>query len=162
MTGAEGVPGQEMQQDGVNRPINDPQLFMLVVPATLSHVESVRYFIDSLPLASRLSDERIFDMKVVVSEAVANAIEHAGAEVRVWAWLLRDRTVIEVANKGDFGMKSDGQPSERQGGFGLRLMVSLADEVTFVGARRGTTKVRLTFDSHRHGGSARSFWPCGT
>lgn len=124
------------------------KLYQLVVPASLERVADVRGFIDSIGLDSIFTRERIFDMKVAISEAVANAIEHANAEVRVWLWLMSDRVVVEVMNKGDFGVQQDGASCERRRGYGLKLMVSLADEVTFVGARRGTIKVRLTFQ-HR-------------
>ena len=76
---------------------------------------------------------------------MANAIEHAGAEARLKAWLLSDRVIVEITNKGDFGTKGDGQLSERVRGSGLRLMVSLADEVTFGRLEGGATKVRLIF-----------------
>ena len=52
--------------------------------------------------AAPLADDRIFDLQVVVSEAVANAIEHAASEVEMAAWLLPDRVIVEVTNDGAF------------------------------------------------------------
>ncbi len=121
------------------------RVLRLALPCSLDQLCHVRSFIESAELTARLDTDRIFDMKVAVSEAVANAIEHAGASVRVWMWLLPDRVVVEVVNKGRFGTRGDRGFSERRRGFGLRLMVSLADEVSFIGARRDVTKVRLTF-----------------
>jgi anti-sigma regulatory factor (Ser/Thr protein kinase) len=115
-------------------------------------VAGARSFIDSLDLGGRFPPERIFDMKVTMSEAVANAIEHAKAEVKVWVWLMPDRLVIEVLNEGEFGPQSTERPREPGRGYGLKLMVALADEVTFVRARRGSTKVLLTFRYPRDDG----------
>jgi anti-sigma regulatory factor (Ser/Thr protein kinase) len=131
---------------------NDPaaaglmrELYTVIVPCRLDRLAEVRAFVDALGLSPRLPSGRVFDLKVAVSEAVANAIEHAGAEVRLKAWLLPDRVVIEVGNDGGFGTISGRQCPERARGFGLGLMVSLADEVTFTGSRGATTEVRLTF-----------------
>jgi anti-sigma regulatory factor (Ser/Thr protein kinase) len=122
---------------------------MLEVPDCLDSVAAVRSFLDSIDLTEHFLPERIFDMKVAVSEAVANAIEHAKADVRIWIWLMTDRVVVEIANEGEFGPGSGDRPREQGRGYGLKLMVSLADEVTFARARRGQTKVRLTF-LYRH------------
>lgn len=126
------------------------RLFTLDVPADLRKVADVRSFVDALELGGRLSDARIFDMKVALSEAVANAIEHAQADVKVWFWMLNDRVVVEIRNPGDFG-QDGGKPRTPGRGFGLKLMVSLADEVAFVGARQGNTRVRLTFKNNHSG-----------
>jgi anti-sigma regulatory factor (Ser/Thr protein kinase) len=120
-------------------------LLTLTVPCRLDRVGDVRTFIDALDLSPRLSAERIADLKVTASEAAANAIEHAGVEVRLTAWILSDRVVLEIANDGDFKTDGDVHSSGRVRGSGLRLMVSLADKVTFAGLREGPTNVRLTF-----------------
>lgn len=117
----------------------------LGVPARLDHVGDVRTFIDSAGLSSTFSCARIFDIKVTASEAVANAIEHAAVDVDVVMRLFADTLVVEVTNEGRFGMGRSRHPSELNRGFGLRLMVTLADEVRFIGGRDGVTKVSLFF-----------------
>ncbi|MCL5734397.1 MAG: ATP-binding protein [Actinobacteria bacterium] len=117
----------------------------LNVPPRLECIADVRSFIDSLPLSAIFAEDRVFDIKVAVCEAAANAIEHAGTGVQLWVWTLRDRIVVDVANTGRFGSINHSEVSDRQRGFGLRLMVSLADEVNFMGSRYGRTTVRLTF-----------------
>ncbi len=129
---------------GVVRPSSE-RMFSLILPPDLERLSSLRDFVDSVDLSEVLSPSRVFDLKVATSEAVANAIEHAEAQVKIWLWLLSDRVVVEITNEGSFGTKTEGQPSTRRRGFGLRLMVSLADEVAFVGRMRGLTTVRLTF-----------------
>ena len=63
---------------------------------------------------------------------------------------LRDGEI--VLNEGEFGPQSTERPREPGRGYGLKLMVALADEVTFVRARRGSTKVLLTFRYPRDDG----------
>lgn len=95
--------------------------------------------------AAGLPAERIFDLQVVVSEAVANAIEHAASEVEVAAWLLADRVIVEITNDGAFrpGLYKDDE--HRRRGLGLPLMVSLADEVHVNRMAANRTQVSLTF-----------------
>jgi anti-sigma regulatory factor (Ser/Thr protein kinase) len=126
-------------------------VYTVTIPPVLERIGDVRDFVDSIDLDPMLSSDRIFDIKVATSEAAANAIEHARASVRVRLWMLWDRVVVEVANKGRFGPKS--QPGDVPGsrGFGLRIMVALADEVTFVACKTEETRVRLTFFFDRTG-----------
>jgi anti-sigma regulatory factor (Ser/Thr protein kinase) len=118
----------------------------ITVPPLLERASDVGGFVDSAGLERLLSPERVFDLKVAVSEAVANAIEHAGSAATVRITTSSDRVVVDVGNGGAF---PSGQPAltadggER--GLGLRLMISLADEVVFSGSRRDRTDVRLTF-----------------
>jgi anti-sigma regulatory factor (Ser/Thr protein kinase) len=93
-----------------------------------------------------LSEQRIFDFKVAVSEACANAIEHVteAGEVRVTAWRFWDRLTIEVWSPIEFqpGLAKD--TDSRRRGLGLPLMVSLADQVHVSRPPEGGTLVSLT------------------
>jgi anti-sigma regulatory factor (Ser/Thr protein kinase) len=124
-------------------------LHLLELPPHMDTLPDLRSFVDAIPLTDVLSPERVFDLKVSLSEAAANAIEHAQAEVSIAVWVLNDRVVVEVTNVGEFGTP-DEQRGERSRGFGLKLMVCLADEVTFMRGRRGKTIVRLTFLHNRY------------
>ena len=126
----------------------------ITVPPQLDRVADVRGFIDSLGLENSLPPERVFDLKVAVSEAVANAIEHAAQWTTVRVWTQSDRVVVEVGNQGCFVSGQGAPPQDGPvRGFGLRIMLSLADEVAFSGLRRGKTNVRLTFLRDDVGGS---------
>jgi anti-sigma regulatory factor (Ser/Thr protein kinase) len=120
-------------------------LHLLEIPPGLDSLSDVRAFVDAIFLSAILSPQRVFDLKVALSEAAANAIEHGKATVNVAVWVLLNRVVVDVTNVGEFGSPTDRPPSGRTRGFGLKLMVSLADEVTFIRGRRGRTMVRLTF-----------------
>jgi anti-sigma regulatory factor (Ser/Thr protein kinase) len=118
----------------------------ITVPPQLERVADVRDFIDTLGLETMLSPERLFDLKVAMSEAVANAIEHAAKPATVCVRTLCDRVVVDVGNEGGFPSGRSCPPQDSPArGLGLRLMVSLADEVAFSGSRSGRTIVRLTF-----------------
>ncbi len=96
-------------------------------------------------------ESALFDIKVALGEALANAIRHgapAGGEgivgVRVLAY--EDRIVIEVS---DSGRGFDGQHDESgdlyaPSGRGVMFMRALMDRVEFEGAAAGGTLVRLT------------------
>jgi serine/threonine-protein kinase RsbW len=106
-----------------------PQCLRLSLRADLAEVGRVRDLVDEIQALCGLSDERAFDVKVTLSEACANAIEHAGSAVLVVAWLLSDRLLFEITNDGGFmpGLQKD--TDNRRRGLGLPLMVSLADQV---------------------------------
>lgn len=125
---------------------NGSNLHLLELPPSLESLTDVRSFVDTVELEAVLTPERIFDVKVALCEAAANAIEHAKARVNVALWVLNDRVMVDVDNIGEFGSNDEERNAcRRVRGFGLKLMVSLADEVTFTGAKHGRTKVRLTF-----------------
>ena len=117
----------------------------LSLRADLAEVEKARRLVDQIHDLRGLSEERAFDVKVAVSEACANAIEHAASAVLVVAWLLPDRVLIEITNDGGFlpGLQKD--TDGRRRGLGLPLMVSLADQLHVARLETGITRVSLTF-----------------
>jgi len=106
-----------------------------------------------------VSDARLDDIRLAVSEACANAVEattRLGAHdevVEVRCARLDDRLVVEVRDRAG-GFDPDAlvphppvQSPERlhhERGLGIPLMRSLADDVAFVTDDEGTT-VRLTW-----------------
>lgn len=122
-------------------------VFTIRIPPDLGRVADVRDFVDQAGLSERLSPGRVFDLKVAVSEACANAIEHAYSDVQIFLWRLSQQAVVEVSNVGSFRRRQTTLPDREQNrGFGLRLMVSLADQVTIASRKRGKTIIKLTFD----------------
>jgi PAS domain S-box-containing protein len=126
-------------------PKGQDRFFRLVIPADLSELSKARRLMEEVGRAAELPDDRIFDLQVAVSEAAANAIEHAASEVEVAAWLLADRVIVEITNDGAFqpGLYKDDE--HRRRGLGLPLMVSLADQVHVARLPEGKTRVSLTF-----------------
>ena len=117
----------------------------VLIPADLSELSKARRLMEEVGRGAELSADRLFDLQVAVSEAVANAIEHAESEVELSAWLLPDRVMVEITNEGVFqpGLYKDDE--HRRRGLGLPLMVSLADQVHVSRVAGGKTQVSLTF-----------------
>ena len=105
------------------------RVFHLLIAAELSEVSRVRRLMEEVAAAAWLPAERAFDLKVTVSEAAANAIEHASSEVEIVAQILRDRLTVEVTSAGTFRAEFRREGDRRPRGLGLPLMVSLADQV---------------------------------
>lgn len=140
--------------------MNDDGVVELEIPARPEYLSLARHIIASAAaLDPRLRDERIDDLRLLVSEAATNAIEayvHVGGSDRV---LLRcnladDRVDIEVLDTAG-GFDAPGPSLEvasrepgvlddlPERGFGLPLMQMLADETAITSSDGGTT-VRLT------------------
>lgn len=107
----------------------------------------VRRFVEVVALEAGIGDEKLFDLKVAVSEACANAVEHSGgqhAPLEISAFVYSDRIVFEIRDSGGFRMPGTPRPSRREHrGLGLPLMVALMDEVHFAKTRGGGTNVTL-------------------
>jgi serine/threonine-protein kinase RsbW len=119
----------------------------LSVGAEARNLRAIRAFVEEVAASARLDVDRGYDLKVAVSEACANAVEHSGSEHRplqVCATTYTDRLVIEIANGAHFRVNpaGGGPPVER--GLGLPLMVAMVDEVRFVNTPDRGTLVRLT------------------
>ncbi|MCL5942924.1 MAG: ATP-binding protein [Actinobacteria bacterium] len=120
----------------------------LTVDAEPARLAEVRRFVEKVGAAAGLGPERLFDLKVAVSEACANAVEHSGgnhAPLQLCAWFLPDRLVFEIADSGDFrlpGAERRGQAGTR--GLGLPLMAALMDELRIQKAPGGGTNVSLS------------------
>ena len=126
-------------------PRNGEAPLRLSIPADLSRVAEVRAWLGEVGTSASLSESRVFDLQVSVSEATANGIEHAASAVELVAWILPDRLIVEITNDGVFqpGLVKSGDARRR--GLGLPLMVSLADQVHVSRLGGNRTKVSLTF-----------------
>ena len=116
----------------------------------------VRDEVESTALECGFDEGAIYQVKVAVSEAVANAIEHGsprGPKDSVHLVIECDRTrlSIEVIDRGVFKARlpvTDGRPSHR--GRGIFLMTALMDEVNITESQEGTI-VRLVKLKDREG-----------
>jgi PAS domain S-box-containing protein len=114
--------------------------------ASLEETSRARRVIEELAPSLGFSPERIFDMSVAVSEAVANAIEHTSGsgEVRVDAYVHLDRLEIEIRGPGEFRPPAQADGREHRG-LGLPLMATLSDHLALYSVPDGGTLVSLTF-----------------
>ncbi|MCE5253142.1 MAG: ATP-binding protein [Actinomycetia bacterium] len=117
------------------------------VGASTACLAEIRRFVEEVGVEVALDLERIFDLKVAVSEACANAVEHAGCDAMsldVCARLQARRLTFTVTDTGLFRPPSPRWDRVSSRGLGLPLMVALMDEVTFVRTPGGGTAVSLS------------------
>ncbi len=120
----------------------------LTVSPDPARLTEIRRFVEDVGQEFGLDGERVFDLKVAVSEACANAVEHSGGQhhpLEVCARFYDDRLVFEISDGGDFrlpGARRNARRDDR--GLGLPLMVALMDEVRIAKMRGGGTTVHLS------------------
>ncbi len=117
------------------------------VEASPENLREVRRFVEQVSQELQLEGDNGYDLKVAVSEAAANAIEHSGAESFLEVCATQypdDRLTFEISDEGNFHL-SPRKPEQAGGrGLGLPLMVALMDEVRIYRNSRGGTTVSLT------------------
>ncbi|WP_188207790.1 anti-sigma B factor RsbW [Alkalibacillus aidingensis] len=116
------------------------------LPAKSEFVGVLRLTVSGIANRMGFSYEEIEDLKVAISEAITNAVDHAyyeedSGEVTVGFGMYEDRLEVMVADRGgsfdlqkvkeQIGPYHDGVPVEnmREGGFGLFLIDALMDKV---------------------------------
>jgi anti-sigma regulatory factor (Ser/Thr protein kinase) len=108
----------------------------------------IREEVEDIARGCGFTDNDIYQMKVAVSEAAANAIEHGSplgnkSKIHVTVDCDAEKIVIEIADEGVFKARlpvTDGRPSHR--GRGIFLMTALMDQVSITEHQEGTV-VRL-------------------
>ncbi len=99
----------------------------------------VRAAVETLSGEHGLSESATFELKVAVTEALANALRHGRAPVEVMLECRDAAIVVEVSDRGTYERKPGSDPER---GRGLPLMVALADEVE-LDRGSGWTRLRL-------------------
>lgn len=115
------------------------------ISPSLDRLAEARALIHEVATQAGLDEEQTYNLKVAVSEACANAMEHSGndQEITLCAWLHDDRLRIEIRHPGEFRL-ARGNTGEVHRGLGLPLMVALMDEVQIHRLPEGGTSVSLT------------------
>jgi anti-anti-sigma factor len=121
------------------------------VPALVEHMSRVRARVCELAAPLGLHEAALFDLKVAVGEALANAVRHGSPggerdEVNVSVTAYPDRITVSVrdAGRGFDGASESGVDVYASGGRGVLFMRTLMDHVEFARAEDGGTVVRLT------------------
>ena len=119
----------------------------LRVKSETAELAGVRSFVEEVAREFALDVERVFDLKVAVSEACANAVEHGTSDhafLDIQA-LKRERTLtFIVTDTGRFATPALPRQASQNRGLGLPLMVALMDEVCFSRLPDGGTTVALS------------------
>ncbi len=115
-------------------------------PSELGELANIRDFTELVAQHLSLPDERIYGLKVAVSEAAANAIEHGGPEgtLSIEARVSPSRLTFAVSHPGSFKPRGGNEPERGHRGMGLPLMCALVDEVTVTNRRGRGTRVALS------------------
>ncbi len=142
------IPTDDFSSAAHLRPAGDPTFHRVIqVRAETSRLAEIRRFVEEVASEAALDLERIFDCKVAVSEACANAVEHAGRHplpLEVSARLQARRLTFVITDNGQFRNLSSPREDSRNRGLGMPLMVALMDEVSFVRSPGGGTTVSLS------------------
>ena len=98
-------------------------------------LREIRAFITRLATAAGIPDTEQHRIVLATNEAATNAVEHSGSDVVRVGWEHGDQGVwITVADDGVFGAIGGGTNDR---GWGLKVLLMLADEVTVRAGRRG-------------------------
>jgi anti-sigma regulatory factor (Ser/Thr protein kinase) len=129
-----------------------PQL-RLTLPARSDNVIVVRQAVSGLGEAVSLPDERLADLKTIVTEACNNVVLHAypdGEEgpLEVSASIADDQIQVVISDQGQ-GFTPRADSDDESLGLGLPLIAALSDTFEISGgAGQGTrTSVRLAFEA---------------
>jgi anti-sigma regulatory factor (Ser/Thr protein kinase) len=104
----------------------------------------IRAFVQRWAGEVGLKEEQAQGLKLAVSEACANAMDHPEkqGDITLGARRHPDRFTVDVSHPGEFRVKGSQDRGHR--GLGLPLMVALADEVSFACLPQGGTRVSLS------------------
>lgn len=123
----------------------------LAVRASVDQMSRMRTEVCELVEPLGLGEAAVFDLKVAVGEALANAVRHGSPagdadEVGVTVSAFRDRVVVAIADAGSGfdGVPTVGDDVYASGGRGIMFMRALTDRVEFDASAGGGTVVRLT------------------
>jgi serine/threonine-protein kinase RsbW len=133
-----GEGGDDLNENGGGR------LVRLMIPAKAEYIMLGRLALTSLSRVRELSDEELSDLKLALTEACTNAVQHAYGNgdgvVQISYELHRDRFVIEVADNGEGFAPPPASAGDiealSEGGLGIAIIRALSDELE-IGERRG-------------------------
>jgi serine/threonine-protein kinase RsbW len=124
----------------------------LTIPAKAEYITLSRLALAGLSRVRPFPDETLADLKLALTEACSNSVRHAYGDgeghVEISFELLDDRLIVEVIDDGS-GFEHDpesanGREELNEGGLGIAIIRSIADEVEIAGGPNGTGS-RLRF-----------------
>jgi serine/threonine-protein kinase RsbW len=133
---------------------DDSRTVRLTIPAKPEYVTLSRLALTGLARVRPLSDDTLADLKLALTEACSNSVRHAypggTGHVQISFELSEDRLVVEVADDGagfdpaDSNRNGEDADSLAEGGLGIAIIRSIADELEF-GAQSHGRGSRLRF-----------------
>ena len=111
----------------------------LTIPAKPEYITLSRLALSGLSRVRRFGDDTLADLKLALTEACSNSVRHAygggDGHVDISFELLEDRLIVEVADDGsgfepsELDGDGDGDGELTEGGLGIAIIRSIADEV---------------------------------
>jgi len=101
-----------------------------------------RFLARSRPRATRVAQERVDDVKLVVSELVANATQHARSACRLRLQVTEDRVTVEVYDDSPLPARVRPFTADGESGRGLAMVRCLADHLDVTALTGGGKRVR--------------------
>lgn len=123
---------------------------VLRLPAQADSLAIVRQAVTGVAEIVGLTDDRIEDLKVAVTEACTNVVLHAydgrpdGAMMEVRAESSNGSLVVTVNDTGS-GIVPRAEKTSPGLGLGLQMIAALADDVRIAANEAGGTQVRMAF-----------------
>jgi serine/threonine-protein kinase RsbW len=124
---------------------NGGRVVRLTIPAKPEYITLSRLALSGLSRVRMFPEDTLADLKLALTEACSNSVRHAYADsdghVDISFELLDDRLIVEVADDGS-GFEPgdadlDGGDELSEGGLGIAIIRSIADEVEIGGGPDG-------------------------
>jgi serine/threonine-protein kinase RsbW len=141
---------------GAENGADGSRVVRLTIPAKAEYITLSRLALSGLSRVRSFPEETLADLKLALTEACSNSVRHAydGGEghVDISFELHDDRLVVEVADDGtgfEPGPAKDMGDDLTEGGLGIAIIRSIADEVE-IGGGAGGRGSRLRFVKRLH------------
>jgi serine/threonine-protein kinase RsbW len=132
--------------------VGGSRIVRLTIPARPEYITLSRLALSGLARVRAFSEDTLADLKLALTEACSNSVRHAydqhEGRVDISFELLDDRLIVEVADDGSGFEPGDrrktGEDKLSEGGLGIAIIRSIADEVE-IGGGPGGRGSRLRF-----------------
>ena len=126
----------------------------LTIPAKPEYITLSRLALTGLSRVRPLPDDTLADLKLALTEATSNSVRHAYGDgeghVEISFELRDDRLVVEVSDDGG-GFEPSAEagngapdPELSEGGLGIAIIRSIADELEIGAGPHGGSRLRFT------------------
>ena len=126
----------------------------LTIPAKPEYITLSRLALTGLSRVRTFPDDVLADLKLALTEATSNSVRHAYGDgeghVEISFELREDRLVVEVSDDGGGFEPSAGtgngapDPELSEGGLGIAIIRSIADELEIGAGPHGGSRLRFT------------------
>jgi serine/threonine-protein kinase RsbW len=126
----------------------------LTIPAKPEYITLSRLALTGLSRVRPFADDTLADLKLALTEATSNSVRHAygegGGHVEISFELRDDRLVVEISDDGagfepaTGGRDGSAEDELSEGGLGIAIIRSIADELELGSSPKGGSRLRFT------------------